>query len=49
MLYRVWHPSHGIDINDAILAATAATTGGKVYTQNRKHYPMTDVVVVKAW
>ncbi len=27
--YRRWHPSHGIDVNDALLAATAATTGGK--------------------
>ena len=47
--YRLWHPSHGIDINDAILAATAAATGGKIYTQNRKHYPMPDVVVSNAW
>ena len=47
--YRRWHPSHGTDVNDAILAATAATTGGKIYTLNRKHYPMPDVVVLKAW
>lgn len=48
-LYRRWHPSHGIDVNDALLAATSALTGGKVYTQNLKHYPMPDVAVVKAW
>jgi predicted nucleic acid-binding protein len=48
-LYRTWHPSHGIDVNDAILAATVATTGGKIYTQNLKHYPMPDVVVLKGW
>jgi hypothetical protein len=35
--YLQWHPSHGIDVNDAILAATVAATGGKVYTQNHKH------------
>ena len=47
--YRQWHPSHGIDVNDAILAATAAATGGKIYTQNVRHYPMSDVPVVKGW
>jgi predicted nucleic acid-binding protein len=47
--YRKWHPSHGIDVNDAILAATVAATGGKIYTNNLKHYPMPDVVAVKGW
>jgi predicted nucleic acid-binding protein len=49
LLYRRWHPSHGTDVNDAILAATAAATGGKIYTQNVKHYPMPDIVVTKGW
>ena len=49
VLYRRWHPSHGIDVNDAILAATAAATGGRIHTQNLKHYPMPDIVVVKGW
>ena len=48
-LYRKWHPSHGVDINDAILAATVTQTGGKIYCLNKKHYPMLDVVVEKAW
>ena len=48
-LYRRWHPSHGIQVNDAMLAATVATTGGKIYTLNVKHYPMPDVAVVKGW
>jgi len=48
-LFRKWHPSHGIDPNDAILAATALTKGGQIHTLNRKHYPMNDVVVAKAW
>ena len=48
-LYRQWHPSHGIDVNDAILAATVAATGGKIYTQNVKHFPMPDVIVLKGW
>jgi predicted nucleic acid-binding protein len=48
-LYRKWHPGHGIDINDAILAATAIKTGGIIYCRNRKHYPMTGLVVHRAW
>jgi predicted nucleic acid-binding protein len=45
--YRQWHPSHGIDVNDAILAATVAATGGKIYTQNLKHYPMPHIAVLQ--
>lgn len=48
-LYRQWHSSHGIEVNDAILAATAMKTGGVIYCLNRKHYPMTGLVVHRAW
>ena len=48
-LYRKWNPSHGLDINDALLAATVVRTGGVLYCLNRKHYPMPDVVVRRAW
>ena len=48
-LYRQWNPSHGIDINDAILASTVEITGGKIYTLNTKHFPMPHVVSVKGW
>lgn len=48
-LYRKWHPSHGIDIHDAILAATSMQTGGRIFCLNRKHYPMPEVLVKKAW
>jgi len=48
-LYRKWHGSHGIDVNDAILAASCLATGGRIYTLNTKHYPMRDVVVIRAW
>ena len=48
-LYRQWNPSHGIDPNDALLAATALNTGGKIYTLNVRHYPIPDLAVERAW
>ena len=39
-----WKSRHG-----AILAATVMKTGGVLYTLNKKHYPMPDVVVHGAW
>jgi predicted nucleic acid-binding protein len=48
-LFRQWNPSHGIDINDAILAATAMQAGGKIYCLNTKHYPFDTIVVQRAW
>ena len=48
-LYRKWHPGHGLDINDALLAETVMKTGGKIYCLNRKHYPMPEVFVERAW
>lgn len=48
-LYRQWNPSHGIDINDAILAATVMQTGGKIVCLNTKHYPMPNIQIQKAW
>ena len=47
ILYRKWNPTHGTDINDALLAATVKHTGGKIYCLNKKHYPMPEVVVEK--
>ena len=32
--YRKWNPRSGTDVNDAILAATALQTGGRIYTLN---------------
>ena len=48
-IYRDWHPSHEVDANDALLSATAMTSGGKIYTLNTKHYPMPNVLIEKAW
>jgi predicted nucleic acid-binding protein len=47
--YRKWNPSHGLDENDAILAASADLFGGRIYTLNIKHFPMPHVVSVKGW
>jgi predicted nucleic acid-binding protein len=47
--YRKWNPSHGLDPNDAILAATVALTGGRIITQNISHYPMPDIIIQKGW
>ena len=30
-LYRQWNASHGIDANDALLAAAAKLTGGRIF------------------
>ena len=48
-IYRTWNPSHVLDPNDALLAATVQVTGGKLYCLNTKHYPMPDIVVERAW
>lgn len=48
-IYRRWNPSHGIDVNDAMLAATVRATGGKLYCLNTRHFPMEDILVERAW
>jgi predicted nucleic acid-binding protein len=47
--YRRWHPSHGIGKNDALLAATVAITGGRIITQNIRHFPMPEIEVEQGW
>ena len=49
VLFRKWHPSHGVDVHDCILAATSMQTGGQIFTLNKKHYPMPEISVTKAW
>jgi len=47
--YRQLNPSHGIDPNDAILAATVLLNGGRIVTQNISHYPMPEIQIEKGW
>ena len=35
--------SHGVKLANALLAAAASTTGLRLWTLNRRHYPMQDV------
>ena len=32
--------SHGVQLGDALIAATAAVHDAELWTRNRKHYPM---------
>jgi len=36
--------SHAVQIGDALVAAAASTGGLRLWTLNRRHYPMTDVL-----
>ena len=35
--------SHGVELADALVAAAATTSGVRLWTLNRKHYPMPDI------
>jgi predicted nucleic acid-binding protein len=37
--------SHGVEIADAMIAAAAVTAGCRLWTLNRRHYPMSDVTL----
>ena len=40
---RMYRKSHGLEIAHALIAAAAFITRSKLYTLNRKHYPMKDI------
>jgi predicted nucleic acid-binding protein len=35
--------SHGLELGDALIAAAATSAGVRLWTRNRKHYPMPDL------
>jgi predicted nucleic acid-binding protein len=41
---RSYHRSHGLELGDALIAATAVQHGAALWTRNRKHYPMAEVI-----
>ncbi len=42
---REFGRSHGVELPDALIAATAKLTGATLYTTNLRHYPMRDITV----
>jgi predicted nucleic acid-binding protein len=40
---RQYRRSHGVELADALIAASAAANRAELWTRNRKHYPMKDV------
>jgi predicted nucleic acid-binding protein len=39
---RMYAKSHGVQLGDALIAASASVEGLALWTLNRKHYPMKD-------
>jgi len=40
LLRRQYRAGHGVQLSDAITAATARTAGAELHTLNVKHYPV---------
>ncbi len=40
---RQYRKSHGVELGDALVAAGAIASGARLWTRNRKHYPMKDL------
>lgn len=40
---HAYSKSHGVELGDALIAATAHISGMSLWTLNRKHYPMKDI------
>lgn len=46
---REYGRSHGLDVPDAIIAASAKKEGAALATLNVKHFPMKDLVVIRPY
>ncbi len=42
---RQYRKSHGVQLADALIAATAVLNGAALWTRNRKHYPMKELTL----
>jgi predicted nucleic acid-binding protein len=40
---RRYRKSHAVELGDALIAATVVASSARLWTRNRKHYPMPDV------
>jgi predicted nucleic acid-binding protein len=40
---RRYRKSHAVELGDALIAASAVARGAKLWTRNRKHYPMPEL------
>jgi len=40
---RRYRKSHGVELGDALIAATAVVNGAMLWTRNRKRYPMKEL------
>ncbi|MBZ5564450.1 MAG: type II toxin-antitoxin system VapC family toxin [Acidobacteriia bacterium] len=46
---RAYQRSHGLELGDALVAATALATGATLITRNTKHYPMPQIEVLRPY
>jgi hypothetical protein len=46
---RAYQRSHGVELGDALVAATALAVGATLITRNVKHYPMRQVEVLRPY
>jgi hypothetical protein len=46
---RAYQRSHGMELGDALVAATALVTGATLITRNVKHYPIPQVEVLRPY